>query len=292
MLLILSSFAACSSGDGEAADGDGVNAGQVDENDDQTGSEDSDTPEDEDETGDEGAGGQEDADKDDDGSQEKDDADKAENAGSGSGSSNGSSGASSGNTGSSKPSSGSGSTSGGSGSGSSSGSGSNSGSGSGSNSGSKPSGSDKDTASAPKGTPSEIIEKIYGEKSVDLSLVTSEVDLSNGDMAKSITGLSSMDKVKAAAYSESMLGAQAYSLVVVRVKDSKDAESVANSMLSGIDPRKWICVEADDVRVAAKGDLVMLFMVDSQYSDTVTGKEMVSAFKSVCGGSLDVSLKK
>ena len=146
--------------------------------------------------------------------------------------------------------------------------------------------------SAPAGSTSEIIDKIYAKKSVGLPLETIELDLSDGDMFTAVTGLADSDKVKEAAYSESMMGSQAYSLVVVRVKKSKDAADVADAMLSGINPAKWICVEADDVRVAAYDDLVMLIMVSSQFEDTVTGKEMVSAFKKVCGGNLDVSKKR
>lgn len=146
--------------------------------------------------------------------------------------------------------------------------------------------------SAPSGSPSKIIDKIYAKKSVELPLETTELDLSDGDMFTAVTGLADSDKVKEAAYSESMMGSQAYSLVVVRVKKSKYAADVADEMLNGINPAKWICVEADDVRVAAYDDLVMLIMVSSQFEDTVTGKEMVSAFKKVCGGSLDVSKKR
>ena len=145
---------------------------------------------------------------------------------------------------------------------------------------------------APSGSPSDIIDKIYAKKTVELPLGTTELDLSDGEMFTAVTGLASSDKVKAAAYSESMMGSQAYSLVVVRVKKSKDAAAVADEMLSGINPAKWICVEADDVRVAAYDDLVMLIMVSSSFEETVTGKEIVSAFKKVCGGSLDVSKKR
>ena len=127
---------------------------------------------------------------------------------------------------------------------------------------------------------------------MELPLETTELDLSDEDMFTAVTGLADSDKVKEAAYSESMMGSQAYSLVVVRVKKSKYAADVADEMLNGINPAKWICVEADDVRVAAYDDLVMLIMVSSQFEDTVTGKEMVSAFKKVCGGSLDVSKKR
>ena len=146
--------------------------------------------------------------------------------------------------------------------------------------------------SAPSGSPSKIIDKIYEKKSVELPLGTTELDLSDGEMFTAVTGLADSSKVKEAAYSESMMGSQAYSLVMVRVKKSKDAAGVADEMLNGINPAKWICVEADDVRVAAYDDLVMLIMVSSQFEDTVTGKEMVSAFKKVCGGSLDVSKKR
>lgn len=145
---------------------------------------------------------------------------------------------------------------------------------------------------APAGTPSEIIEKIYAKQPVDLPLGTTVVDLSNAEQLLSATGLSSSAKIKAAAYSESMMGAQPYSLVVVRVKDSKNTEAVAKAMLEGIDPVKWICVEADDVRVAAYDDLIMLCMVNTEYADTVTAKGMVKAFKKVCGGKLDISLKR
>ena len=163
---------------------------------------------------------------------------------------------------------------------------------------SKPSAPSKEPAkepakpTAPSGSPSDIIDKIYAKKTVELPLGTTELDLSDGEIFTAVTGLASSDKVKAAAYSESMMGSQAYSLVVVRVKKSKDAAAVADEMLSGINPAKWICVEADDVRVAAYDDLVMLIMVSSSFEETVTGKEIVSAFKKVCGGSLDVSKKR
>ena len=145
---------------------------------------------------------------------------------------------------------------------------------------------------APSGSPSDIIDKIYANKTVELPLGTTELDLSDGEMFTAVTGLASSDKVKEAAYSESMIGSQAYSMVVVRVKKSKDAAAVADEMLNGINPAKWICVEADDVRVAAYDDLVMLIIVSSQLEETVTGREIVSAFKKVCGGSLDVSKKR
>ena len=80
--------------------------------------------------------------------------------------------------------------------------------------------------------------------------------------------------------------------MLVRVKDAADAEEVANAMINGIDPRKWICVEADDVRVMVKGDVVALYMVDSEFGDEMSGDGIEAALTEVLGGSLDKVIKK
>lgn len=273
LTLIMSGFTACGSGEeNEPAGNEPVAGTDVDAD------EEADEPEGEDEEKtDSDKADEEDPDKED-AEDEKDGSGDKATSGS-SGSSKPASGSTSASTGSSKPSSGN-----------SSGSKPSSGGSTGTGKPAKPADKD-DEIKAPSGTPSEIIDKIYAKKSVDLSLATNTVDLSDAEMAKSITGISSLDKVESAAYSESMIGSQAYSLVVVKVKNKKNTKSIAQEMLDGIDQRKWICVEADDLRVAAAGDVVVLIMVDSQYEDTVTAKEIVNAFKSLCGG-LDVSLKK
>lgn len=140
-------------------------------------------------------------------------------------------------------------------------------------------------AGSVEGTPAEIIEKIYEQFPVaDLPLGTIEIDLGDADAVKMFTGLDSADKVDAAAASESMMGAQAYSLVVVKVKDAADADAVAAEMKNGIDQRKWICVEADDLRVAAAGDTAVLMMVSSQHADVVTAADIIDAFGTVADG--------
>ena len=210
--------------------------------------------------------------------EDKEDAGSEEEKPASSGSS-GSSKPSSGSSGSSKPSSGSSSSKPSSGSSSSS---------SGS---SKPSSDKKDEIKAPSGTPAEIIDMIYEIKSVDLPLGTMDIDLSDAEGAAYNTGITSLDLVESAASSESMMGSQAYSLVVVKVKDKKNTEKIANEMLNGINQSKWVCVTADDLRVAATDDVVVLIMVGSNFKDSVTAKEITDAFKTLCGG-LDISLKK
>lgn len=136
-------------------------------------------------------------------------------------------------------------------------------------------------------TAAEIISMIYEKKPVDLRLATDTLDLSDADAVEVNAGLSSTDGIKEIAVSEPMMGSQAYSMVLVRVSDSANAASVAQTMKDNINPRKWICVEADDIKAASKGDLALFFMVDSAFADTVTASEIMEAFKSVCGGSLD-----
>ena len=147
------------------------------------------------------------------------------------------------------------------------------------------SGSTSGEASA-AGTPAEIIDKIYANhKAIEMPLGTMEVDLTDPDALKMFTGLGSADKISAAAVSESMMGAQAYSLVVVKVKDAKDADAVATEMMNGIDQRKWICVEADDLMVTGFGDVVMLIMVGSDTG--MTSQSFVDAFQKVCANQFE-----
>lgn len=138
----------------------------------------------------------------------------------------------------------------------------------------------------------EIIDAVYKKNPIDLSLETDSVDISNADMLNAFTGLDSADKIKEAIVSEPMMGSQAYSFVLVRVKDAADAEEVANAMINGINPSKWICVEADDVRVMVKGDVVALYMVDSEFGDEMSGDGIEAALTEVLGGSLDKVIKK
>ena len=114
------------------------------------------------------------------------------------------------------------------------------------------------------------------------------VDLTDADSVKSFTGLQSGEKLTDLAVYESMLGAQAFSLILARVADANDAEAVAKEMTDNIDTRKWICVGADEKIVAGYSDTVMLIMLDSQLG--LSAQSYVDAFKSVCGGELDFTI--
>ena len=114
------------------------------------------------------------------------------------------------------------------------------------------------------------------------------VDLTDADAVWYFTGLSSADKITDVAVYESMMGSQAFSLILARVADAGDAEAVAKEMTDNIDTRKWICVGADEKIVAGYSDTVMLIMLDSQLG--LSAQSYVDAFKSVCGGELDFTI--
>ena len=119
------------------------------------------------------------------------------------------------------------------------------------------------------------------------------VDLNDSNVVKYYTGLSDGSKLKEAYFSEAMIGSQAYSMVVVRVKDAADAASVAQSMFDGINQAKWVCVTADALAVGAYGDTVMLAMGDSLNMGETIHTDLRAAYASVVGASkLDVALDR
>ncbi len=62
---------------------------------------------------------------------------------------------------------------------------------------------------------------------------------------------------------EPMISSMAWSVVLVRVPDGTDVESVAADMKANCDPRKWICVDAEIVETYTNGNVAILIMFDS-----------------------------
>jgi len=139
---------------------------------------------------------------------------------------------------------------------------------------------------------SDIVKQIYEIKPSGLRTMELPLDLANADAVSYNTGLKDASKIKEAIVSESMITSQAYSLVLVRVNDQNDTEAVAQEMLEGINPAKWICVSGDDLLIAAVDDLILLIMVSPQLSDTVTSQKIVDAFGQVIGQDFDLTLTK
>ena len=136
-----------------------------------------------------------------------------------------------------------------------------------------------------EGTMEEIANKIAEQNPVEFMGGTLPLDLADLEGLKYNTGLDSAEGITDAAVYGPMMGSIAFSLVVVRTAEGTDTVAVAEAMKAGIDPRKWICVEADDLMVATYGDVAMLIMVDS--ANGMTAQSYVDAFQTVCGAELD-----
>lgn len=102
------------------------------------------------------------------------------------------------------------------------------------------------------------------------------------------TGLQDASVITDVAVYESMMGSQAFSLVMVRTAAGADPKAVAQEMKDNIDPRKWVCVGADEVMAAGYGDAVMFIMVDSQLG--LHAQTYVDAFQEICGAELDFTI--
>lgn len=132
---------------------------------------------------------------------------------------------------------------------------------------------------------SEMIDTIYAAYPVDVMMLqTTAIDLTNADWYPYQTGLNAeqVEKVDAAVLSEPGVGSQAYSLVLVRMKDADDDQEISEAMLDGINMRKWVCVAADHARVVTFDDKALFVMADSELVD-------VDALVDAAGAALDVT---
>lgn len=141
-----------------------------------------------------------------------------------------------------------------------------------------------------EGTVEEIINKIVEKNPVEFMGGTMPIDLTDTseDGLANLeynTGLKTAEGITEAAVYGPMMGSIAFSLVMVRTAEGTDAKTVAEAMKTGIDPRKWICVEADDLKIATYGDVAMLIMVDS--TNGLSAQPYVDAFAEVADAELD-----
>lgn len=68
---------------------------------------------------------------------------------------------------------------------------------------------------------------------------------------------------------EPMIGG-GFSLVMVKVKDERDAKTIAAEMEKGLDPGKWICMRAENVSVKACGKYVVGVMGKTEKCENIT----------------------
>ncbi len=118
-----------------------------------------------------------------------------------------------------------------------------------------------------EGTLPDIMDKLYEgieEENLPMALTTTELD----EQTFENFAFTNKVKYKSAVVSESMTGSIAHSVVLIRLEDEKDAEEAVKEIESNANPAKWICVQAENVYVLSKGDLVVLIM-SGENADTI-----------------------
>ena len=110
-----------------------------------------------------------------------------------------------------------------------------------------------------EGSLEEIMDKVYASIPEDerpMMLMNTEVTKENVEMYLGTKDIEYEEELA----SESGVGSIAHSVVLIRVKDNADVEAIKEKIEKNVNPRKWICVEAEEVEVESKGNLIILIM--------------------------------
>ena len=110
------------------------------------------------------------------------------------------------------------------------------------------------------GTLEELMEKVYEGIAEDEMPMVGNTELT-ADNSVYYTGVESTEYTEGLA-SEAMIGSIAHSVVLLRAEDEAAAETLKEDVKANVDPRKWICVEAEEFITDNIGDLVILIMSD------------------------------
>ena len=127
---------------------------------------------------------------------------------------------------------------------------------------------------------SALVNKVYEgqEGNIPSSLQTQIIDTTDDMAVKMVTGLENANDLEYVVASEPMITSQAYSLVLAKVKNGKNADEIAKQMSENVDQAKWICVSAEKVYATSSGNIVFLVM-----SSEKTAKPIYEKFKTLAG---------
>lgn len=118
-------------------------------------------------------------------------------------------------------------------------------------------------------------------------LETMKINVKNIDEVTSYTGLTTNDGIESITVSVPVMTAQAYSVAIVKVKDSADVEKIKQEMLDNIDMRRWICVSAEQLYITNSGNLIFSVMADKDIA-----KAVYDDFKKYVNNNIGKELEK
>ena len=124
-----------------------------------------------------------------------------------------------------------------------------------------------------------IYESIGSENMPMVATITS--DITDLDSLKYNTGLSNNENIEYVVVSEPMMSSQAYSFVLVKVKDLSNVENVKEEIFNNIDTRKWICVEAEMLYVNNYDTIISIIMTNEEL-----GNSLKNEFEELAGSNL------
>lgn len=141
-----------------------------------------------------------------------------------------------------------------------------------------------------------MINSIYNELGDTLPALDFQDIDSSTESWKYYTGLSDGTNVDFFVVSEPLMNAQAYSLVVIKVKDTSKIETMKQEMYNNINMSKWLCVSAEKLYITNSDDIIFMVMASDNWATPVyngfkkyvnnnIGKELTKTE----GGNLDFS---
>ena len=115
---------------------------------------------------------------------------------------------------------------------------------------------------------SDVMKKLYENISEDEMPLLETIEVTK-DNQEYYLGNVSFNYQEALA-SEPVMSSIAHSVVLIRLKDNKNIESIKKEIKEKVDPNKWICVGVEDknVIVVSKGNLILLVM-DDEYATQI-----------------------
>ena len=117
----------------------------------------------------------------------------------------------------------------------------------------------------------EIMTKVYAsipEDEKPMMLTNIEITEEN---VESFLGTSDIEFEEALA-SESATGSIAHSVILLRVKNGANVEVIEETLEDSINPRKWICVEAEEVEIDSRGNLILIVMSTEKTADKIVAE--------------------
>ncbi len=133
-----------------------------------------------------------------------------------------------------------------------------------------------------------LIDSIYKNANVELpSLETNEIDMSDNYTVSTYTGSQDNSNIESIIVSEPLISSQAYSLVVMKLKNSADVEKVKQNIYDNVNMSKWICVSAEKLYITNYNNIVFYVMSDEDLAQPV-----YTAFKAYVNNKNGSELEK